>query len=122
MGSGLERRPHLIGKMRERLSIVTRSSTEDDIGGRSVTEGTSTTFWAHVVRAGSREAFKYSHLDKVVSHTVFCRYNSNLTRGITLLWGTRRLYIVSAEDLDNRQSYMELVCSEDAISKSLDSP
>ena len=112
MGSGLGRRPHLIGKMREQLTPIIATSSEDNIGGRTIGEANGTAFFAQVVPAGARERFKYAHLDKVISHTVFCRYDPALTRGVTVLWGTRRLYIEAVQQLSAREVYMELACVE----------
>lgn len=112
MGSGMERRPHVIGKMRERLTPIVKTEVEDTIGGRTVSESNGTAFYAQVVPAGARERFKYAHLDKVISHTVFCRYDATLERGVTVLWGSRRLYIEAVQQLNSREVYMELACVE----------
>lgn len=116
MGSGLTRRPHLLGKMRERVTLVGVARTADDIGGteraEDVTPTDANTFSAQVIPAGAREVWKYQQIDKVVDWTIFCRYRSDLVRGVSLLWNGRRLYVQGSQTLDSTARYLQLDCQE----------
>lgn len=116
MGSGLTRRPHLLGKMRDRVTVVGVVRTPDDVGGVSRVEDTTptsdNTFSAQVIPAGAREQWKYQQLDKVVSWTIFCRYRADLARGVSLLWNGKRLYVEGCQMTDNLNRYLQLDCAE----------
>lgn len=110
MGSGLTRRPHLIGKMRDRVTLKVLARTPDDIGGFTRADTTGDTIWAQVIPAGSREVWKYQQIDKRVDYTVFCRYRSDVTRGMTLTWDGKELYVEGVQELDRKKVYMQLDC------------
>ena len=112
MGSGIERRPHLLGKMRDRVTIKVIARVADDIGGSERADTTGDTIWAQVIPAGAREVWRYAQIDKRVDWTIFCRYRADLVRGMTLEWDGKSLYVEGAQPLDTKKVYMQLDCVE----------
>ena len=104
-----------VGDLKDRITLQTRDLTEPVFGARDFTETfvTSDTVWAKVVTTQGRTFFDGVQTDQVISHQVTIRYLSTVTPETWILLDDgNRLDIIDQEDLEERNEYLRLLCTD----------
>lgn len=98
------------GRMRARVTIQSRTITQDALGQAVESWSTVATVAADVRMAGGSERFVSGgdQEQAAIDYVVRMRYRSDVTPLMRLVWGSRTLDIESAVDPDGRGR--ELVC------------
>jgi SPP1 family predicted phage head-tail adaptor len=82
-----------IGAMRHRVEVYTIVRTPDDIGGATRSDTLLATVYASIDTVKANELYKFSQIDKRVTHKLVVRYRSDFVRGQKLVWGSRQFYV-----------------------------
>lgn len=102
------------GKLRERVTLQSKTVVRDAFGSEVVTWVISATVWADVRSTDGTEQVE-SSVDQVVatiSHSVLIRYMAGLSPSIRVVWQGKVLQILSIVENDNRQRQLILKCNE----------
>ena len=70
--------------------------------------------WARVEPLSGSEAYESGMVAQGISHRVVIRYRTGISGKLSVLFGTRRLYIRSATNRLERKEQLELMCDEQA--------
>lgn len=101
-----------LGTLRERVQLLRKSQSIGSAGGHKSTYVPLATVWARVRSlAGSLGEVSGGRTAKV-SHTVAMRYRADLGPGDRIIYRSRALEILSAEDMNGRRAYLSCRCSE----------
>jgi SPP1 family predicted phage head-tail adaptor len=101
-----------IGEMRHRVDVYTVVRTPDDIGGATRADTLLTTVYASIDTVKASELYKFSQIDKRVTHKMVVRYRSEFARGMKLVWGSRQFYIDGVIDPTQRKEWLNLFVTE----------
>ena len=102
----------MIGRLRHRITIQTRTQTQDAYGQPSDTWSTLATVWARIEDARGNERLAALQVRAEVSRMVTIRYLSTVTERCRVVWGDRTLEIVEIVVPENRNAEMRLMCKE----------
>lgn len=100
------------GPLRERCAIQAESTSDDGMGGQTLSWSTSATVWARVTPIGGREQVQAQQVQDSVTHRVTIRYRPGLNAGMRLLWGSKPLNIRAVTNPDEKKKYLELLTEE----------
>lgn len=102
----------IIGKMRERVTILAPSETQSPSG--EVTLGWTTTVatvWASVDGLSSRDILQAQQANVVASHRIRIRYRPDVTHEHRIVWRGRTMEIASVVEKENRTA-LEILARE----------
>lgn len=109
------RRKICVGDMRDRVKLQSRDITEPAFGATDFDEqfeGTSEV-WALVNTTAGKVIFNGVNADVAISHEIFIRHDPTVTAETWVELGDgRRLDVVNVENLDEREDFMRLLCTE----------
>ena len=100
------------GQLRHRISIQSVGSTVDDYGDLSNSWSTDATVWARISPISGNEEKIASQLTGVETHRIRIRYRSGVTAHNRVLFGSRTFEIVSANNWDERNVFIEILAKE----------
>ena len=98
--------------MRHRISIQSVGSTYDDYGDLSNSWSTDATVWASVSPVSGKQEKIAGELTGVETHSIRIRHRSGVTAHNRILFGSRTFEIVSANNWDERDVYIEILAKE----------
>ncbi len=101
-------------KMRHRVDIQSLTETTDDQGGFTKAWATDATVWAEIVPMKGYERFQAQQTQTPLTHKVTMRYRTGVTTAHRLLYGSRVFGIKEVINVDERGSFLELKCIEQA--------
>ena len=107
--------PLRAGKLRHKVSLQSATVAKDSYGGESLSYSTYSTVWASIVQANEQGASENDDGNRTHSASVFditIRYNSSITTGHYVLFGSRRFDINQINNMDANNVYQVLRCSE----------
>lgn len=96
-----------VGAMRERVSLQTRAEAAATAGGTTETFTTVATVWARVEPLAVGKYIAGAQTEKVATHRITARYRSDYKTITYLLWGSVRLIVRGAVDLDAKRRFVE---------------
>lgn len=103
------------GRLRHRITLQSPGGTRDEVGERTTTWNDVATVWASVEPLSTGERHVAAQAHAFVTHRVTIRYDS-LVAAIDASWrvlfGARVLTIEGVRNLEERNSVIELVCTE----------
>lgn len=102
-----------IGDMRDRVTIELRSLTPPIEGSTDFTETFSTKqeMWAAINSVSGETVFDGTNTERVVTHHVYIRFLAGVTAEDWVLFNDERLDVLTVENLDNRNDFMLLKCT-----------
>ena len=103
-----------IGRLRERVTIQSKSVSRDGFGAEVIAWVNVATVWADVRSTDGTENVE-STVDQMVatiSHSVLIRHRAGLSPAMRVVWRGKVLRILSVVEKDNRQRQLLLKCSE----------
>lgn len=101
------------GKMREFVTLQSKSVSRAANGEELVTWGTYATVWAQVQPIGGREYSAIRLAQSDITHRFRIRYLSGVNTGMRVLLDGRPYDIVEAINVDQRNRELELLCVGD---------
>ena len=104
------------GTLRHRITIQTRTETQDAVGGYSESWATLTgngSVPAAIWPVKSVEASDAMKLENQVTHQIRIRYRSGITTKHRIIFGSRTFSIVSIKNWEERNIYLDLMTTED---------
>ncbi len=101
-----------IGKLRHRIEIQSLTTTDDDIGHPAKTYSTRDTVWALIRPLSGREKIAAEQVAAEITHKVTIRYYDSISPKCRIKFGGRYFDINFIGDYDERNEYMELMCTE----------
>ena len=104
-----------IGKMRYQVKLQSPTSTTDAGGGRSQAWTTLGTIWANIVPKSGKERFKHDQIQDTTTHDVTIRYRPDIDAKYRILYGSRTFSIKSILNVDERDRFYLLSCTEGAV-------
>jgi len=96
------------GELRTAVTIQTRTATKDSGGHQSATWSDVATVWARWKNAHGSEVWASQAVDARMPATVLIRYRSGVDTTCALLKGSTRYEVVSVDNIDERNEYLEL--------------
>lgn len=102
----------MLGKMRHKVIIQTRSRTADDAGGASSTWKDSKEVWAYMKPASQRENFKGMKISEETGYEFTIRYQSGITAEQRIKYGKRYFAIRSVLNRMERERYLDILAEE----------
>ena len=109
------RRKLCVGDLRERICLQTRTLTEPAFGDAEPGEDFEgkSEVWALVKTTAGKVFFDGVNADVNLTHEIFIRYDSTVTATTWIeLADGRRLDIVNVENLEERNEYLRLLCTD----------
>lgn len=100
------------GKLRHKITIESKSNTQDAYGALVETWGTHSTAWASIEPITGREYFDQGKVNSEVTTRIRTRHISGVTNLMRVKFGTRIYAIVSVINIDERNKEYELMCKE----------
>ena len=106
-----------IGRLRHRLTLQRRTSSENAFNEASTSYTTIATVWGAVEPISGREFFAAQQTQSEITHRVTLRYMPGITADDRILWmdgGRERLFDIKSPpiDRDERHRQIELMCVE----------
>ena len=101
-----------IGKMRQRVTIQARASTQSGTGQPTGAWSTVATAWASIEPLSGREQLAAQAAQSETTHRVTMRYRSGITTKMRISFGGRLFNITSVRSLEERGRVMILDCTE----------
>lgn len=102
-----------IGKLRHRVTIQSPAEAQDAGTGQvTLTWPTFATVWASIEGGGGREFVSAALQQADATDVVEIRYISGVTPRMRIVYGSRTLEILSAQDSDGRRRRLLLMCRE----------
>lgn len=113
-----KKRQVCVGDMRDEIVIELRSLTPPSGGSVDFTETFSTkeTVWAAINTVNGETIFDGTGTERDVTHRIHTRYISGVTAEDWVTHKNERFDVLSVEDLDERQEYMLLRCTNRGLS------
>lgn len=103
----------MIGDLRVRLGLYVPVDKPDDIGGVKTVWEFLRAFWAKVEPRTVSETRETGQLVVTQSYRVTLRYRADFPERSKLIWGHRKLRVITYSDPDNRQERLHLICEEE---------
>ena len=98
-----------------RVSLVfsPRPGDANDFGEEAEAGQVEAKIWANIKPLGGSEFFRASRIDATATHLVTIRYREGMSTDKWIVWGGRRLNIISFAEVGRREG-LELTCREQA--------
>lgn len=100
------------GRLRQLITIQSRTEVKGAAGGRSYTWATFATVRAEVAGISGREYLAAQQIQAEITHRVLIRYLSGVKAEMRILWGTRTLEILTVLESSGRNTELTLMCKE----------
>ena len=110
----IRKRQVCIGNMRDRIVLNTRSikaPSFDTVDFDETFVATKTVF-AGVETQTGKTFFDGVETETPISHIIYIRFDSSVTAETWITFKSRRFDILKVENLDERDEYMKLTCSD----------
>ena len=100
------------GLLRHKFTVRTMTEAQDSAGELIQTWANGNTIWGSISPLSGSESLSGEQITAEVTHKVWIRYDSTVTPGTRLLFGSRVFEINSVLNKDERNIAMELLCKE----------
>ena len=96
------------GKQRNKLTLQTKTLTADGAGGSSVVWADTNTFWGKFRVLSATEQLGMDRDEAKMTREICMRYQTGVTPGNRIKYGTRLFDIHSVENVDERNAEIRL--------------
>ncbi len=101
-----------IGSLRHRVTIQEATETRGTDGAVVQTWGTFATVYAEIVPLNGSEDYVAQGLNASVVYRITTRYVPDVVPKMQIVWGEREFDIVSVRNLDERNRWLVMNCTE----------
>jgi len=102
------------GTLRNRVTIQEPvEGSADALGQKPVTWSDVVEVWAAVLPQSGREFYRAQQIRAELTHLLSIRYRSGINATLRIKLGTRYLYVVAVENVEERNHELLLLCVED---------
>lgn len=110
---GKKKRVLEIGSLDKKITLQLRAIVAEGEADYTHTFTNPITVWACIDTSTGKEFFDDINQEtKNITHTFYIRYRSDVTSDIWIDWLDRKFKIVSIENMDERNRFLKLYCSE----------
>ena len=96
------------GEMRTKITLKSRSVTEDAGGFQTPTLVTIAEVWSKWVNVHGTEVWAAQSVNAIQAATVTIRYRAGVDTSIVVVKGTLEYEVVSVDDIQERHEYLEM--------------
>lgn len=104
----------MIGKLRHRIKLEMPIIVKDSIGQEGEGWQDVATVWASIEPLSGREYFNAQQINSEISTKITIRYIEALSPKWAVQFGNRTFNILSVINFEERNIYLQLLCSEKA--------
>lgn len=101
-----------IGRLRQKVTLEKASETADGAGGCAIAWSSLASFYADIRPQGADEAYRQGKVQDKLTHRIYCRYRADIKTEYRLKYETRYFNIKGIKNIDERDRFLELTCSE----------
>jgi SPP1 family predicted phage head-tail adaptor len=102
-----------VGKMRQRISLLTPSNVQDELGGTTLSGWTVfAEVWASIEAVNGNEKFAAGEYVSTSTHRIVIRYQDGITSNFQVLFGVRKFQITNVSNPTGRTHMLVLDCVE----------
>lgn len=102
----------MVGKMRHRITIESKSRSGDGYGGASVTWSTHATVWGEIKPASAAEQAFADRLENKITHKIKIRELSTVTAAMRIKYDGRTFKIKGVRSKEERGRWTEIMVEE----------
>lgn len=103
-----------IGDLNKRITLQSKTSVADGMGGTTDAFADVCTVWAAIWPTSAREQVEANQTVMTISHRVRIRYRSDIKASWKIKFGERYFAIVSIINPSERNQMLDLLCREAA--------
>jgi SPP1 family predicted phage head-tail adaptor len=96
------------GDLRERVSLVRKTLTDDGSGGATASESTYATVWAEVRPMSGREREQAMRQEATSNYLVRIRHRTDVVEGDIVRWGSRDLNVRFVRNAGAKPQYLDI--------------
>lgn len=100
------------GKLRQRITIQSRSVSQDSYGGQSETWATVMTVWAQITSLSSRELVAAQAGQSEITHQIRIRYVAGITADMRAVYNGRYFNLALPINTEERNIELVIPCVE----------
>jgi len=102
----------MLGKMRHRITLQSRTRTADEGGGAASLFVDVEEVWAYFRPVSGQEQFQADKIKEKKKYLATVRYRDSITASQRIKFGDRLYNITSIKNLEERDRYVEIECEE----------
>lgn len=106
------------GRLRHKVTFSSPSGSRDAVGERTTVYTAVSVDYASITPLKAQERIAAAQAHMVVTHEVIVRYHDDLSsmeNGWRITHNNRYLFVQSVYNIDERNRYLKLICSEGAL-------
>ena len=100
------------GKLRHKITIESKTNSQDAYGAMVETWSAAVTAWASIEQVSGQEYFEQGKVMGEVTTKITLRYQSGITTLMRVVWGSKIYGIVSIGNTEERNKEIMLLCKE----------
>lgn len=101
-----------VGRLRYKVALQSAAGASDGAGGYTESWSTIANLFADIRPTGGDEAYRQGKVQDKVTHRIYIRYRSDIKTSYRISYDSRIFNIQSILNLDERDRWLELTCSE----------
>lgn len=107
----MRKRPVHVGELDQQVSLVSKTPTEDDMGGATTAENVyAADIWAHIRPLKGGESQASDRIEARRAYLVVIRHRDDVTEGHVVRWGARDFNVRFVRQASPRELYLALEC------------
>ncbi len=100
------------GRLRHEFAIFAKVENDDDYGGRERADEVRDWIEGDLEVASASEVRQYSRNEQVVTHKITTRWTDTIESSMTLGFGERRFYVITAVNPDSQERDLVIMARE----------
>lgn len=101
-----------IGRLRYKVELQSATNTSDGAGGFSQTYSTIANLFADIRPTNGDESYRQGKVQEKLTHKIYIRHRNDIKTDYKILYDQRTFNIKSIINIDERDRFLELTCSE----------
>ncbi|PHR59344.1 MAG: hypothetical protein COA43_09420 [Robiginitomaculum sp.] len=103
----------MIGNLRTRIGIYVPHTVADEFGGAQTSWVLHGQTWAHITPKTIQERARNGRLSVTKTYLVIMRWQAGFPERARLIWGEKKLRVLTSSDPDTRRERLHLICEEE---------
>ena len=97
------------GKLNKRITFITYSETQNEIGQLIQQPVPIKTVWAFLEPIRGHQQMEAQRLSNETTYKILTRYHKGITQEMLINYEDKKLYIHQVIDIEERHAYMEII-------------